>query len=886
MKLTMRAIALGKKISLITTAFVLAVSTLTAAVPFVLAQNASAATIHTSSLPGGWDFSKTRTKGHYELVNGGLHIWTDEASSLGKVAGYKDVNFPLSTLGTPEISYLSTTGQKPGVNLAVDLDNNGSFDGYLVGEETFAPNLWLSESNPDIQSAAPLDTTQPAYRKYWGSLGAWNTAFPNAVVTQVGFSLGSGAQGDAVISKITAGGNDYTFSLPPNQAPVVNFVAPTPDNAATVRGTITTAATITDDNGIAASYLRVWKNAYEIAGGGQLVGNCQNVPGGNLLGTSTTPTCAFDTTTVADGTKLFISAQTEDSNGATASAPIRILTVDNTAPTLTVKPESVGNTSTKVFSNVSFKLYDAYKIDKIVINGYVKELTNNTYSDANFANIKAHFVQGQNTVTAYDVAGNTTSYTFTYDSDVPTVRVNLNRAAYVASGDSVRSASVPEIEAFDKTLTKIEITKKSDGAYVTAWTNVVQNVTTRKGISWVGQGTYLIRAYDDAGLVSAPFELTIDNTAPTATFGFSNNNGNAVTNQDVTVTMTASEPIQTPADWTKVDATHFTRTYSANGKYSVIVTDLAGNVSGEQKYEVKRIDKVAPVVTGVAANGVYRGDVTFNVNDQNFNKLYVNDAQVATTHPGGWDYVPANVLSGNGTYNVKVTDKGGNETFLTIQIDNSMISTFEEIDEASETPILAGVLSYVADGAILPNTDVVIDVDGGDPYYTTTDENGRWTTPVLVTNGAHTATVSLVNGDSTTTPVASKGFTTTLIVDETDPPVQPGTNNGGEGEGEGEPTTETEGEPQPLVLPATVNPTLFNQVLGTNTEDEATDDESADNSGVEGTSVEKNLAQAVGADNTDGNALGLAWYWWLIIIAGGAAGIWWLIAALRGRSAE
>ena len=92
------------------------------------------------------------------------------------------------------------------------------------------------------------------------------------------------------------------------------------------------------------------------------------------------------------------------------------------------------------------------------------------------------------------------------------------------------------------------------------------------------------------------YTFVVDKTAPTAEITMSNNNGNTSTNKDVTVTLTASEDILDIEGWTKVDSKTFTKVFSENGKYSVEITDLVGNKS-TINFEVKRIDKVAPVVT-------------------------------------------------------------------------------------------------------------------------------------------------------------------------------------------------------------------------------------------------------------------------------------------------
>ncbi|WP_286216900.1 sugar-binding protein [Paraoerskovia sediminicola] len=95
-----------------------------------------------------------------------------------------------------------------------------------------------------------------------------------------------------------------------------------------------------------------------------------------------------------------------------------VVTIDDldcTAPTVTVKPGAhftVG--SDGVYSKVSFKLYDAGKIDRLTLNGKVKDLTDNRWPDLNFvAPGKFGAVEGENMLVVLDVAGNTTTVEFT-----------------------------------------------------------------------------------------------------------------------------------------------------------------------------------------------------------------------------------------------------------------------------------------------------------------------------------------------------------------------------------------------------------------------------------------------------------------------------------------
>ncbi|MDR6904460.1 hypothetical protein J2X63_000146 [Agromyces sp. 3263] len=162
-----------------------------------------------------WSLGETRATGHNELVDGGLHIWTEGTTTTDKAAGYFPTNLPLASLGTGTIDgsldYTATTGPEPGLQLVVDFDANGTPDGVLVGEKVYGENWWLTGSSaPAVQALAP-HTGGGNGSNWFGTAQEWLAAFPNAVVKAVGYSLGSGVSGDGVITKITLGCVEYTF---------------------------------------------------------------------------------------------------------------------------------------------------------------------------------------------------------------------------------------------------------------------------------------------------------------------------------------------------------------------------------------------------------------------------------------------------------------------------------------------------------------------------------------------------------------------------------------------------------------------------------------------------------------------------------------------------
>jgi enterochelin esterase-like enzyme len=88
--------------------------------------------------------------------------------------------------------------------------------------------------------------------------------------------------------------------------------------------------------------------------------------------------------------------------------------VDVDAPTATVKDGAEFTVATgDTYDVVSYKLYDAVGVDKVVINGVTKDLTNNQWSDVNVIRPGENgAVAGANEMVVYDVVGNTSTVTF------------------------------------------------------------------------------------------------------------------------------------------------------------------------------------------------------------------------------------------------------------------------------------------------------------------------------------------------------------------------------------------------------------------------------------------------------------------------------------------
>ena len=170
----------------------------------------------------------------------------------------------------------------------------------------------------------------------------------------------------------------------------------------------------------------------------------------------------------------------------------------------------------------------------------------------------------------------------------------------------------------------------------------------------IGEGTHTIKVIDKAGNESDEITFIIDMTSATAIVTYSNNNGAAVTKEDVTVTIVANEDIKDIPGWNKIDNRTFTKVYDTNGKYSVEIEDLAGNKT-TVNYEVKRIDRINPIITGIIDNEIYDSSVTYGIIEQSISQIIIDGTIYNEKNA-------PNPITGDGVHTIKVIDKAGNES--------------------------------------------------------------------------------------------------------------------------------------------------------------------------------------------------------------------------------
>ena len=327
--------------------------------------------------------------------------------------------------------------------------------------------------------------------------------------------------------------------------------------------------------------------------------------------------------------------------------------IDLTAPILTLSGvinEGITNSSVKIFWEESNL--------NVTLNS--KKIDNNTTISTN----------GSYTVILTDRAGNSSSYFFIIDKTIPTGTL-----------DGVTNGGITNQDVYFSWFNE-EYTATLNG----------ENYISNQKI--VNDGIYEIILSNKAGNTSV-YTFEIDKTAPTGTLDGVTDGG--VTNKNVTFS------------WTEkyISVTLNNKSYnnetviSSQGFYIIVLTDRAGN-STTYTFE---IDKTAPTGTlSGLTNEEYmlsNGTVTFSWDEDGATATLNGDPYSSGTH-----------VSAEGSYTAKLTDRAGNSTTYTFEIDlTAPTGTLDGVTDGGITNSTV-TFSWIEDGAYaVLNNDTV--------YYST-----------------------------------------------------------------------------------------------------------------------------------------------------------------------
>lgn len=450
----------------------------------------------------------------------------------------------------------------------------------------------------------------------------------------------------------------YTKDLAGNQSPTITFTVDTVAPIASIEVSSPAGTsdlhrdTVTITGVVDPSEAHIKSHWFEITNPDGTLSYAYNMSTDNL-------TFSFDLDTSAgDGEYKFRYVATDKANNRSDEAghTIRTIVVDNTSPTVTIKSESLGGPD--AWRNISFKLYDKYDIDYATINGVVKDMTNNDWSDIN--DVKPGTfgaVEGVNKLVVYDAAGNSATVVFTLDTIAPAVPANLLWTP--TGGSALASGSVTNVA------TGAASWGASDADTVQYiyryWNDIVGNPytvdspwqtptggTLLPGVFNQGEGThhFSVAAVDAAGNqsdFSEPFMIVFDETAPNATITTTGVQNTLTPTIEGTVDPDATElelwidgVLQT-LTWVPGDTTwsFTTDELTAGETYAlqIIAHDEAGNEGGqsgsievviitpeiEDDPETEEDETTPPVIQTIITPGDVLGDQDDQTGEENGN---------------------------------------------------------------------------------------------------------------------------------------------------------------------------------------------------------------------------------------------------------------------------
>jgi len=454
--------------------------------------------------------------------------------------------------------------------------------------------------------------------------------------------------------------------------------------------------------------------------------------------------------------------------------------------------------------------------------------------------------------------------------------------------------------------------------------NVPGSTTSRNhtpSMSEQGGVTIRVRAIDAIGNYgnwSAPIHYTYDSVSPVAPTLTSPSNGAIVNGLSVTQSWSTSDSdvdyyvyesyndaAATSLRWSEqFNATSKTATNVANAEYwwRVKAVDYAGNESAWSDVWKLTIDNDDPIATieTPADTDVLSGtvDIRGSVGDANLLRYYfvikdssdtvvfdktVNTSEFNDESLYSWDTTAV----ADGEYTIfiaardKADNKDGNQNTdgvstdkITVTVDN----TAPEVTIVTPVEAVAGD-TVTFEGTIVGDYDIItFTLNGVD--YTPVVVGENWTVDVDTTGFTpddYTGTIVAKDAagntsvsDATTTVAFTVNPEPEVLGDNTEGTNVPGTDN---------PPNTTPQSTGPST-PTITGPVNDNEVLGETSDSEASRNGETD---VKGTN---SFGQAVtpDSDQNQGTFAGLAWYWWLLIIAAVATLIGLITRGVRNRA--
>lgn len=431
---------------------------------------------------------------------------------------------------------------------------------------------------------------------------------------------------------------------------------------------------------------------------------------------------------------------------------------------------------------------------------------------------------------------------------------------------------------------------------------------TSKTATNVANATYWwrVKAVDHAGNVgpwSELWKLSVDNDAPVIAITHPTNGSVFNGSVEVRGSMHDANPRHYWLNITRNGATIVSRTVLSGNFTNALLETLTqdgvykvtfaardavggGADTGNRSADVVvnfTIDTTAPDAPVLTVPGLNSGDAT---NSYTVEATWTAPEGAATYDYKYWNDIPTSAYNSEssawiaagltGTSRVGEFNQGEGTHYLQVRaIDaagnvsdwsNTFVITYDATGpnlnitgstSATATPTISGTVTGDEDGVVTITFNGITTTVGA-------DGSGNWsyTSPDALPNGSYpfSATVTDAAGNEVT---QTADVTVAVVIVTPDDPETPEVD-------------ETESEVQTVVTPI-ITPPSENNDEGV----QGATDENDDDQGTQGAAIE--TPAQIDTDASDGSFFGLAWYWWIAILAALTALIWGIAAALRRR---
>jgi len=611
----------------------------------------------------------------------------------------------------------------------------------------FNPHACLA-STVVLQWDTNPDPTVTGYKVYYqadSSVQPFQGATPIDVKNQMTATISGLDPAHAYYFAVTAYNSSGVESAYSNILPVPELTPPTvsvnsPGNNATVNGTVSVAASASDNVGVTS--LEFYVN-------------------GVLQATDTTAPYLYSwsTTSLAAGSYTLMSRAYDAAGNVSQSSDVVVTVVkDSTAPAVSVTAPTT-NTIVNGTLTITANASDASGVSKVEFYAnevllYVTNVPPYAYSWDTTSVSNGNYIL---TVKAYDPSGNvgqSGNVTVTISNVIPDTTAPTVSAFILSATATSLTVPVSSLTATDnKAVTGYLITESSTApaASTTAWNATAPTTFTFSG---AGSKTAYAWAKDAAGNVSASKSASVsitlpDTSAPTvsaftmpasvASLTVSVSSLTATDNKAVTgylITESSTAPAASATAWSATAPTTFTFSGAGAKTAYAWAKDAAGNVSAGKSASVTITlpDTTAPTVsitspsngTTVSGTVIIAATASDNVGVARVD-LYINGKLTASDTASPFSFTWNTALVNNGSYILSFTayDAAGNSRAgsVTVTVSNSRSTTVKrgDLNGDGKINIADALLALKQSVGLTPVTSTaktvasaVVDVPDGD----------------------------------------------------------------------------------------------------------------------------------------------------------------------------